>query len=123
MPSKPKTGRKEVPETKRAAVITWHKAGKSYSQISILEALPQSTVSSIVRRAKLYPQNPTANKKQAGRPRKTSARNERNLCRIAETDNETNLITLLTPSKSRYQLHHQTTRKILARKGLFRRKA
>jgi hypothetical protein len=63
MPSKPKTERREVPETKRAAVITWHKVGKSYSQISILEALPHSTVSSIIRHAQLRPHNPTATQK------------------------------------------------------------
>jgi hypothetical protein len=63
MPLKPKTGRREVPETKRAAVITWHKAGKSYSQISLLEALSCSIVSSIICHIQLCPQNPTANQK------------------------------------------------------------
>jgi hypothetical protein len=48
LPLKPKTERREVPETKRAAIITWHKADKSYSQISIFEALPHSTVFFII---------------------------------------------------------------------------
>jgi hypothetical protein len=72
MPSKPKTGRREISEIKRAAILTWYKAGKSYSQISILEALPRSTVSTIVRRVQLHPQYPTANGKRAGRSRKTN---------------------------------------------------
>src|ERR1700758_921432 len=77
MPSKPKTARREISETQRAAVVTWHKSGKSYSQISILEALPRSTVSSIVRHAQLRPDNPVATKKRPGRPRKTNPRDER----------------------------------------------
>jgi hypothetical protein len=56
MPSQPKTERREISEVKRAAVVIWHKAGKSYSQISLLEALKYSTIASIIRRAKLSTQ-------------------------------------------------------------------
>src|SRR5579862_1103820 len=123
MPSKPKTKRKEVPETKRAAIITWRKAGKSYSQISLLEATPYSTVVSIIRRAELRPKNPIRSQKRTGRPPKVTERGARSLCRIAEAENKLDLFELSTPSKSGKSLHRQTTSKILATRGLFRRRA
>jgi len=63
MPSKPKTKRKEVPETKRATIITCCKAGKSNSQISTLEALLCSTVYTIICCAQFRPEHLTANQK------------------------------------------------------------
>ena len=122
MPFKPKTRKKEVFETKRAAVITWHRAVKSNNQISVLEALPRFTVYTILCRTQLRPENPTANKKRTERLRKATARDERNLCRIAEADNEQNVLTLSTPFKSGYQLYRQTTQKILVRTRLSRHK-
>src|SRR5579862_3294012 len=98
MPFKLKTSRKEV-SIKRSAVITWHKAGKSCSQIAPLEALHRNTVASIIRPSQLRPGNPIYNKKRSARPRKISKRDERMLCRKAEADNEVGLQAVSTPSK------------------------
>ena len=109
MPSKPITSRKEVFDIQRSAVVTWHKAGKSCFQIVLLEALPHSTVRSIIKCYQLCPDNPISSKKRSEQPKKTSQRDEWKLCWKAELYNKMGLQELSTPSKSGHMLSRFTT--------------
>lgn len=71
--------------------------------------------------ASLHFYNSVITQKWTGCLWKTNSWSKRHSCWIAEADNQLkpNLAALLTPSKSRYQLYHHTTWKILAKAGLF----
>ena len=115
--------RSETTEAMRAAVLTWHKAGKSIREIVTQEKIARSTVYDIIRRARERPDDPLANKPRSGRPEKVLKTGQRKLVRHATWYTQDNLAALATPGKSGAKLFKPTVHKILSRFGVHRRKA
>jgi len=84
--------------------------------------LPRSTVRSIIQRAQKSEAFTFESAPRSGRPKKTSARDNRHLVRVADTNTIETLFAFATPSKSRQQLGRNTIRKILKNAGKSKRK-
>src|SRR5438270_13597630 len=108
MPSKLKTSRREHSSETIAVVLKLHSLGYSATQISALSDVPiaKSTVTSIIRRARLNPDQPYRKARRTGRPPKLDARAVRRLIRFVDQNPFEMLDSLSTPSKSGYRLHH-----------------
>src|SRR4051794_17115334 len=114
MPRKLKTSRREHSSETIAVILKLHSLGYTAPKISTeCDGVPKSTVTSIIRRANLNPNQPYQKAHRAGRPPKLSARAERRLVRFLDQNPFETLASLSTPSKSGHQLHHNTTRKYL----------
>ena len=115
MPSKLKTSRREHSSKTIPVVLKLHSLGYSATQISALSdvQIAKSTVTSIIRRARLNPDQPYRKARRTGRPPKLDARAVRRLIRFVDQNPFETLDSLSTPSKSGYHLHPNTTRKYL----------
>jgi hypothetical protein len=119
----PKTIRRETSVAQRLACWTWHKAGKTNTQISRLEGLPRTTVASIIQRVKATNHDNTFKSSfQCGAPKKLTIRAERALIWAAVANCRAPLITLCTPSKSRKQVCKTIVRKVFKKHNKGRRK-
>lgn len=118
----PKSSRKELTPAQRARIWTRHLDGYSVPEIIKLEGHPRGTVRATLKRYGGTP-NPTfESKPRSGRPKKTSARDDRALLRAANADTKATLYALATPSKSSHQLGRNTVRKILKSASKAKRK-
>jgi transposase len=118
----PKATRKETTPAQRAAVWTRYCSGYSIPEIIALEGHPRSTVRSIIERREQSGDSTFQSKPRTGRPKKTTARDDRALLRAANRDTKATLFELATPSKSTHQLGRNTVRKILKAAGKAKRK-
>jgi transposase len=118
----PKSNRKETSVAKRAAVWTRYCSGYKVPKIVALEGLPRSTIRSIIERRVESGNSSFQSKPRSGRPKKTTARDDRALLRAANRDTKATLFALATPSKSTRQLGRNTVRKILKAAGKAKRR-
>ena len=109
----PKTSRKETSVVKRAQIWTRYLKGHLYISILYIKGVPYSTVRDIIYRQVVLQDSSSELKPRYSTKRKTTSRADRTLVRYAVQYPRETLYTLITPSKSIYQLSRNTVRKIL----------
>ena len=108
---------KEIPIEVRNRIVSAHKAGKGYKSISKQLELPVSSVRAVVQKYKKY--GITTSLPRSGRPRKITARAERNMLREVSTNPRlTSSDIQKSLSASEIHVHTSTIRKRLSSNGV-----
>ena len=105
MPSKPKTARREHSPETIAVILKLHALGYSSQKIADETDVPKSTVTSIIRRADLHPNQLYRKAQRTGHPPILNKRAERRLIRFVVNNPFETLESLSTPSKSGTRLN------------------
>lgn len=118
MSSSTEVGRKEWEEKDIVAIRALVNAGMSRRNIASQLSIPESTVGRISRKVKNDPKLGFIHKKRSGAPRKVTATSERRLVRHVRQNPFSTINELTTPTKSGYDLHRHTIRKVLNNNGI-----
>ena len=110
-----KTNRQEHPPKVISVIWALHCMGYSTLKIRLENRLPKSTIISIIRRVRKHPSDPFRKALRTERPLKLNARAERRLVRFMANHPFKTITSLLSPSKSGYRMHINTTRRYLTK--------
>lgn len=100
--------RKELSEGERNIIISLHKEGKSYGEISNIVKRSRSTIESVVKR--FSSTNTTKNKSRSGRPRKIKRGEQRYIARTVNKEPQTSLRQLKNQLETHFgTVVHRTT--------------
>ena len=110
-----KTDRQEHPPKVISVIWTLHYMGYSTSKIRLKNGLPKSTIISIIRRVRKHPSDPYRQAIRTRRPLKLDPRAKQHLVRFIANYPFKIISSLLTPLKSGYRMHINTTRRYLTK--------
>jgi len=117
-----KTNRQEHPPEVISVIWALYYMGYSALKIQLENGLPKLTIISIIRRVRKHPSNPFCKALRTGRPPKLNARAKRRLVRFIANNPFKIITSLLSPLKSGYRMHINTTRRYLAKNHYYSQK-